>query len=118
MRFISFYMTALFCLGCVAGGGGAYHTAPESIYVNKKTNLKLRLSRGSNKNVNCHYKLTGMNSYVSIKMQRIDQSESFETYECNLPAFNEEGFVEYYFDFTNHGSYNKIFEEKVKIIFS
>jgi hypothetical protein len=49
-------------------------------------------------------------------MQRIGQSENYETYECNLPAFKEEGIVEYYFDFKNYGSYNKLFEKKVKII--
>ncbi len=118
MRFISLCVVALFCLGCVAGGGSAYHTTPEILYVGKATSLKLRLSSGSNKNVICHYKLIETNSYVSIKMQRIHKSDKYETYECTLPAFKVEGYVEYYFDFTNYGSYNKLFEKKVKIISS
>jgi hypothetical protein len=118
MWFISLAVVTLFFSGCIAGGGSAHHNAPEIIYVGQRTNLELRISRGGIKNVKCHYKIPEMSAYAAIKMQPIRKSEKYKIFECNLPAFKEEGFVEYYFDFTKYSSYNKIFEKKVKIILS
>ena len=116
MRYTTYLMLVLCCYGCIAGGGAAYHVAPENIYVGKETNLRLKLTRGGNKNIQCHYRLANSNTYTSIEMQRISKSKNNETYECLLPAFDEEGFVDYYFDHTCYQSYNKHFEKTVKIV--
>lgn len=113
-------LATLLLIGCdgLAGGGGSLSVPPADIPYAHPTTLQLELSvwgAGSGKmsrrytNIRCHYKAENAPAFTPIEGQVVSESQKRLTLQFDLPPFTstDGAYVEYYFDMSFDGHYNK-----------
>jgi len=106
--------------GCdgIAGGGGSVHLPPEAIAYGEATPLQLELSvwgSGSGKvsrrytNVQCYYRTENTSTFTTLQGQLTRELEDRIFVKFELPALSpsDGSWVEYYFDMSFDGHYNR-----------